>query len=149
MGVCYEIEQNISEAKKHFINANRTGFYDPECRLGQIYYKDKQYRSAANYFENVLKHASDNKTALARLAVIYLYNRDGSGNMNKGKEYLIRAAQAGDAKSMYNLGLSYAKFKGVNWPVFEYSRKDAVHWLKKAQAAGIYAAAEKLKQIGE
>ena len=66
-----------------------------------------------------------------------------------GKKYLEQAAKNGDPKAMFNLGCCYAKFNGLNFPVFSFSRPLAVRWLRKAKEKGISLAEEKLRELGE
>lgn len=117
--------------------------------MGLLYGKKNQWTQAANYYEITLKSTPGNNVALLRLVIIYLYGRGGQRNQALGKEYLEQAARNGNAKAMFNLGCCYAKFKGLDFAVFEFSRDKAVYWLRKAHQAGIAQAGEKLKILGE
>ena len=149
MAVCHRENGNMYKAEEYFKRAMSSGYYDKDCNLGVIFSQNGQWRQAANYYEAVLKRDPDNSTALLRLAIIYLYGRDGQENSALGKKYLERAAQRGNPKAMFNLGCCYAKFNGLNFPVFSFSRPLAIHWLRKADAAGIVQAREKLRELGE
>ena len=149
MAVCYREIGNLYMAENYFKQAHGLGYYDKDCNLGILYRKNGQWQQASNYYESVLKQNPDNDTALLHLAIIYLYGRDGQDNSALGKKYLERAANLGNPKAMFNLGCCYAKFNGLNFPVFNFSRATAVRWLKKAEAAGITQAREKLQELGE
>ena len=149
IGVCYQSLNNMEKAKYYLEKAYNGGWHDSECRLGNIYHQRQEWNKALTYFENVINKESNNKNALRKAAVILLYNRVYNVNAARGKEYLIRAAKEGDPKAMFNLGCCYAKFNGMNFSVFEFSRKNAVYWLRKAYQAGILIAKNKLAELGE
>ena len=149
MAICYQYMNESVKAFNYFRRAFERGYRDPECQLGLLYGKKNQWTQAANYYEIILKSTPGNNVALLRLAIIYLYGRGGQHNQALGKEYLEQAARNGNAKAMFNLGCCYAKFKGLDFAVFEFSRDKAVYWLRKAHQAGIAQAGEKLKILGE
>ena len=60
-------------------------------------------------------------------------------------EWYRKAAEAGNARAMYNLGLCY--YNGQGGLIKDTSK--AVEWYRKAAEAGISEAAERLQKLGE
>ena len=63
----------------------------------------------------------DNPKAMLYLSVIYLQGKGGYTNLEEGKRLLILSANKGLPSAQFNLGCCYAKLKGMNFDVFEYS----------------------------
>ena len=147
IAICYENRNDITNAKKYFILAYNQKYYDADCNLGNLFTKSQEWIKAVEYYESILNIDKNNSIALRSLAVIYLSRYGTDHEQQKGKRYLEKAAETGDGKSMYNLGCCYAKFKGVDFPVFAFSQKKAIYWLERAHASGIKDAEEKLKLL--
>lgn len=68
LGVLYARFGMISEAKVEFEKAARSGYAPALTNLGNIFFLQKNYRDAINYYQRAVSQKAENKTALIGLA---------------------------------------------------------------------------------
>ena len=147
IGKSYYFLNDLKNAERYLLKAHNMGAKDPDCIFARLYMKMKDYTKCIYVLRTQVEQ--ENTLAMLYLSVIYLQGWGGYTNQKKGKELLIKAADKGLPSAQYNLGCCYAKLKGMNFDIFEYSLQKAKYYLTLAKQNGISKADEILKSLGE
>ncbi len=81
--------------------------YEEEYKLGVAYYNMKKYINAVKIFAELQQY--NYTPAIRSIGYCYLYGNGLKMDENSAIEFFMRAAELGDAESMYELALIYKK----------------------------------------
>ena len=106
----YEKQQPTTEERADFAEAmnllyDRTGDSDFLVALGAVYYREKMFDFALQYYE--LAAGKGNLSAISNLGYIYYYGRTGEKDYEKAFYYFDKAWEMGDMTAAYKVADMY------------------------------------------
>lgn len=92
--------QKAGELLENIAKIDGPNQIDALYAIGVIKQSQTDLVSATNYFTSIIKQSQNHKEALARLGRIFYYNTQFNSHKNEGFDYLIKAANVGDEKTI-------------------------------------------------